>query len=329
MTLSDQIVLVTGAGGFIGSHLTEALVKAGARTRAFVHYNSHGTWGHLDGLPSDVLNDVEVIMGDVRDAERVRQAVKSCRAVFHLAALIGIPYSYLAPRSYLQTNIEGTLNVLSACLEHGVERLLHTSTSEVYGTPGYIPIDEAHPQKAQSPYAATKLAADQLALSYHATFDLPVVVIRPFNTYGPRQSARAVIPTIIAQALLGQRIDLGAADTVRDFLYVADNVRGYLAAAGAPHVSGEVVQLATGSGVAVARVVELVGQILGQRLEINSDAKRQRPGRSEVRQLIGSSHKARTALDWTPQVDLESGLRQTIEWIDAHQADYRLGHYAI
>jgi NAD dependent epimerase/dehydratase len=329
MKLANQTVLVTGAGGFIGSHLTEALVRAGARVRALVHYNSQGTWGHLDAAPADVLRELEVIVGDIRDADRVRQAVKSCGAVFHLAALIGIPYSYLAPQSYLQTNVEGTLNVMGACLEQGVERLVHTSTSEVYGTPQYVPIDEAHPLNAQSPYAATKVAADQLALSYHVSFDLNVVVVRPFNTYGPRQSARAVIPTIIAQAVAGEPIALGAADTVRDFLFVADNVRGYLAAAETANAAGEVVQLGTGAAVSIGRVVEMVGQIVGRKLQINTDAKRQRPAKSEVRQLVCLPAKARALLNWEPQVDLETGLRMTVDWINAHQGDYRVGHYAV
>jgi len=327
--LSGQTVLVTGAGGFIGSHLTEALVRAGARTRAFVHYNSRESWGHLDRLPTEVRGQVEVIAGDVRDAARVRQAVSSCRVVFHLAALIGIPYSYLATQSYLQTNVEGTLNVLEACRECGVDTLLHTSTSEVYGTPQTVPIDETQAPRAQSPYAATKLAADQLALSYHASFDVPVVVIRPFNTYGPRQSARAIIPAIIAQALAGDRVALGATDTVRDFLFVADTVRGYLVAADCDRARGEVIQLGTGHGTAIAGIVERVGQILGRKLEIHTETARCRPGKSEVRHLLCSPAKAASLLGWQPQVNLETGLRRTIDWIDAHRADYRAGHYSI
>ncbi|MCE9553381.1 MAG: SDR family NAD(P)-dependent oxidoreductase [Planctomycetes bacterium] len=329
MKIANQAVLVTGAGGFIGSHLTEALVRAGARTRALVNYNSRGTWGHLDSLHEEVRSQIEVIVGDVRDAGRVRQAVASCEVVFHLAALIGIPYSYRAAQSYLQTNVEGTLNVLSACLESGVERLIHTSTSEVYGTPQYTPIDEAHRLNAQSPYAATKLAADQLALSFHASFDLPVVVVRPFNTYGPRQSARGVIPTIIAQALAGGPITLGSTDTVRDFLFVSDNVRGYLAASEAADGCGEVVQLGTGTGTSIAEVVELVGRIVGRPLEITTSADRRRPEKSEVRTLICCPGKALKLLNWQPQVNLESGLRQTCQWIDAHRDDYRRDHYAV
>lgn len=329
MSLANHTVLVTGAGGFIGSHLAEALVRAGANTRAFVHYNSRESRGHLDALPSDIQQSLEIISGDVRDSQRVQQAVDSCQVVFHLAALIGIPYSYLAPQSYVQTNIEGTLNVLEACREAGVERLLHTSTSEVYGTPQYTPIDEAHPLKAQSPYAATKLAADQLALSYHASFGLPVVVVRPFNTYGPRQSARAVIPTIIAQALAGDRVALGSTDTVRDFLYVSDNVGGYLAAADSTEGLGEVVQLGTGAAVSIGQVVELVGQLLDRELTIAPDAQRKRPEKSEVRELVCKADKAAALFGWRPQVSLESGLRKSIEWIDAHRAEYRREHYSV
>jgi len=329
MTLAGKTVLVTGAGGFIGSHLTEALVRAGAKVRALVHYNSRESWGQLDRLPPEVLREVEVMTGDIRDSERVRQAVDSRQIVFHLAALIGIPYSYLAPRSYLQTNVEGTLNVLEACHQRGVERLLHTSTSEVYGTPQTVPISETHVMHAQSPYAASKAAADQLALSYHATFELPIAVIRPFNTYGPRQSARAVIATIITQALAGNQVVLGSTDTTRDFLFVADTVNGYLAASEATNVCGEVIQLGTGLGTRIAEVVTWVEKILGRRLEVAMDPHRQRPAKSEVRQLISSAAKAKELLHWTPQVELETGLRQTIKWIDAHRADYRVGQYSV
>ena len=329
MTVAGKNVLATGAGGFIGSHLTEALVRAGAHVRALDHYNSRGSWGQLDRLHRDVRSEVEVILGDVRDGERMRQVVDSRQIVFHLAALIGIPYSYLAPRSYLQTNVEGTLNVLEACREKGVERLLHTSTSEVYGTPQTVPIHETHALHAQSPYAASKAAADQLALSYHATFDLPVAVLRPFNTYGPRQSARAVIPTIIAQALAGNRVALGSTDTIRDFLYVADTVRGYLAASEALDACGEVIQLGTGLGTKISEVVALVETILGRKVVVATDSHRHRPGKSEVRQLICSPAKAGAVLNWRPEVDLETGLRQTVEWIDAHQADYRADQYSV
>ena len=327
MTIANQTVLVTGAGGFIGSHLTEAVVRAGARTRALVHYNSRQSIGHLRHLPSEVRANLEIIFGDIRDPLLVHEACKSCDIVFHLAALIGIPYSYAAPESYLQTNIQGTLNVLNACRAQQVARLLHTSTSEVYGTPQQVPIDESHRLFAQSPYAATKIAADQLALSYHASFDLPVVVARPFNTYGPRQSLRAVIPTIIAQALAGDMISLGSTSTVRDFLFVSDNVAGYLAAANAENVLGEVIQLGTGIGHSIAHIVQAVGKIVARPLAIRADSERTRPNRSEVERLVCSPAKAKSLLGWQPEVDFEAGLQQTFDWIDAHRDDYAADRY--
>ena len=329
MSLQGRKVLVTGAGGFIASHLVEALVQAGARTRALVHYNSRGDWGHLKSLDKDLLASVEVVLGDIRDPSMVRQTVGGCQVVFHLAALIGIPYSYHAPQSYLETNIAGTLNVLQACRDCGVERLLQTSTSEVYGTAQYTPIDELHPLHAQSPYAATKIGSDQLAYSYFAAFGLPVVIVRPFNTFGPRQSARAVIPTVITQALAGDQIRLGNTRPVRDFLYVADNARGFMAAAEASEILGEVVNLGTGRGVTVGHVVELIGRLLGRELQVVSSEDRNRPERSEVFELICSAEKAAQRMDWRAKVSLEDGLAQTIAWIRDHRDDYRPDRYAI
>lgn len=328
MTLAGKRVLVTGAGGFVGSHLTEALVRSGARTRALVNYHSQGSHGYLDQMAGDVLDEVEIISGDIRDFQRVRQAVDACDIVFHLAALIGIPYSNLAPASYVQVNVEGTLHVLTACREAGVANLVHTSTSEVYGTPQHVPIEETHRLHAQSPYAATKIAADQLALSFHAAYDVPVTIVRPFNTYGPRQSARAVIPTIIAQALCGGSIRLGNTDTVRDFLYVSDSVEGYLAAARSP-AAGQVVQLGTGTGVSISDVVDRVASIVGRELEVVCDLQRRRSDSSEVRQLICCADKACALLGWRPRIDLDQGLRRTIEWIEAHQTEYRVSQYCI
>jgi NAD dependent epimerase/dehydratase len=329
MSLQGRDVLVTGAGGFIASHLVEALVRAGARTRALVHYNSRSDWGHLKSLDKDLLSSVEVVLGDVRDPSMVRQAVGGCQVVFHLAALIGIPYSYHAPQSYLETNIAGTLNVLQACRDCGVERLLQTSTSEVYGTAQYTPIDELHPLHAQSPYAATKIGSDQLAYSYFAAFGLPVVIVRPFNTYGPRQSARAVIPTVITQALAGDEVRLGNTRPVRDFLYVADNARGFMAAAEASDIVGEVVNLGTGRGVTVGQVVELIGRLLGRELHVVSSEDRNRPERSEVFELICSAEKAAQRMNWRAKMSLEDGLAQTIAWIREHREDYRADRYAI
>lgn len=321
--------LVTGAGGFIGSHLVEALIRAGSRVRALVHYNSAGRRGHLDDLPADVLGAVEIVAGDVADSACVHAAVRGCDQVFHLAALIGIPYSYRAPESYVRTNIGGTLNVLEACRDAGVSRLIHTSTSEVYGSPESIPIAESHRLHAQSPYAATKSAADMLALSYHASFRLPVTVIRPFNTYGPRQSARAVIPTIITQALATGSVTLGSTDTVRDFLFVADTVRGYLAAAATPGVDGTVIQLGTGVGTPIADVVQLVGTLLGRPLDIATDPQRVRPAASEVDRLICNADRARQLLGWTAQTDLRTGLARTIDWIRDHTGRYRTEEYSV
>ena len=321
--------LVTGAGGFIGSHLVEAIVRAGTRVRALVHYNSAGTRGHLDGLPRDVVDAVEIVAGDIADAACVQAVVRGCDRVYHLAALIGIPYSYRAPQSYVRTNIGGTLNVLDACRDAGVERLVHTSTSEVYGSPQSIPIDESHRLRAQSPYAATKSAADLLALSYHASFRLPVTVIRPFNTYGPRQSARAVIPTVIMQAITTGRVMLGSTGTVRDFLFVEDTVRGYLAASTAGGVEGEVIQLGTGLGTPIAALVEAVAAILGQRLEVAADPRRVRPEASEVDRLVCNADRARRLLHWSPTVDLSTGLTRTVDWIRSHAERYRPEEYAV
>lgn len=321
--------LVTGAGGFIGSHLVEALVRAGMRVRALVHYNSAGRRGHLDDLPPDVLADVDMIAGDIADTACLHTAVRGCDHVFHLAALIGIPYSYRAAESYVRTNVSGTLNVLEACRAEGVARLVHTSTSEVYGSPESVPIDELHRIKPQSPYAATKASADLLALSYRASFELPVVVVRPFNTYGPRQSARAVIPTIITQALATGRVRLGSTDTLRDFLFVSDTAAGFHAAATAAHAEGEVIQLGTGAATSIMGIVEAVGEILGRPLTIETDHARVRPSASEVDRLLCNAEKAKRVLGWTPQVPLAEGLARTIEWIRSHTDRYRPEEYAV
>lgn len=322
-------VLVTGAGGFIGSHLTEALVKAGARTRALVHYNARGHRGHLELLEPTVRDQLEIVAGDVTDAVQMRELVAGCDVVFHLAALIAIPYSYQAVGSYLAANVAGTYNVLEACRAAAVGRLVHTSTSEVYGTAQYVPIDERHPLNAQSPYAATKIAADQLAASYHAAFGLPVVTLRPFNNFGPRQSARAVIPAMITQALDGERVELGSLEPVRDFLFVADTVQAYLAAATAEDVCGKVYNLGTGRGVSIGQIAEFVGQIVGKRLTIECSAQRRRPAASEVLRLVCSAQRAADELNWRPEVSLENGLERTVRWIDAHRQQYRPGQYAI
>jgi dTDP-glucose 4,6-dehydratase len=335
-TLKGKTVLVTGADGFIGSHLTERLVAEGANVRAFVYYNSFGHWGWLDQVPADTRNAVEVLMGDVRDAERVRQAVDGTEVVLHLAALIGIPYSYVAARSYVDTNVHGTLNVLEAARASGVERVVHTSTSEVYGTAQYVPIDETHPLNAQSPYAASKIAADQMALSYHRSFELPVAVVRPFNTYGPRQSIRAVIPTIIAQVVSGRkRIELGNLTPTRDFNFVGDIAGGFVAAATAERAVGEVVNLGSNFEVSIARTAELIGEVLDRPVETAVDENRIRPDASEVDRLWAANAKAAETLGWRPDHAGEDGLRRGLEvtarWFadPENLASYRDRFYAV
>lgn len=322
-------VLVTGAAGFIGSHLVELLVREGCTVRCFVHYNSSGRWPHLEQLPGEVRSTLEIVPGDIADAGSVSKAVAGCEWVLHLAALIGIPYSYVAPASYVQTNIVGTLNVLDACRAHQVERLVHTSTSETYGSAQYVPIDEKHPMVGQSPYSATKIGADKLAESYWLSFKTPVTTVRPFNTYGPRQSQRAIIPTIITQALGGGVLKLGNLDPVRDLTFVTDTARGFLAAARAPQAVGEVINLGVGQGPSVRDLVEKIGKLLGRSLEVEQDAARIRPQGSEVVRLISNNQKANRLTGWAPQVDLETGLAATIEHIRNYSQDYPLRGYVI
>lgn len=329
MTLAGRKVLITGAAGFIGSHLTELLVNEGAKIRAVVHYNGRGDLGNLAFLEPSVARELEVVLSDVRDRTAMRKAVEGCDVVFHLAALIGIPYSYQAPQSYVDVNIVGTLNLLEACRDVGVARMVHTSTSETYGTAQYVPIDEKHPLHAQSPYAATKVAADQLAYSYFASFGTPVVTVRPFNTYGPRQSARAVIPTIISQALAGDQLKLGSLTPVRDFLFVRDTARGFMAAATSSGVLGEVINLGTGAGVTVGDVVNRVATQLGKKLNVTTSDDRVRPEKSEVLQLLCSADKAKRLMGWTPTIDLDAGLAETIAYIEQHQDRYRPTQYAV
>lgn len=319
MTLDDIRVLVTGADGFIGSHLTEALVRRGCRVRAMVMYNSFGFRGWLEDLPRDIAEQIEVVAGDVRDPHAVRELMKGCDVVFHLAALIAIPYSYLAPDSYIDTNVRGTLNVLQAARDLQVARVVHTSTSEVYGTALRVPIDENHPLQGQSPYSASKIGADQLALSFYCSFDTPVSLIRPFNTYGPRQSARAVIPSIILQLAQGaSQLRLGALHPTRDFSYVDDTVVGFMRLAECDAALGEVVNIGSGFEVSIGDTVALIAELMGTSVEVVSDEQRLRPAASEVERLWADVAKAKALMDHAPtHSGLEGfrhGLEKTIEW---------------
>jgi len=327
MDWSHQSVLVTGAGGFIGSHLAEELARLGARTRALVRYNSSGLWGWLDSSP--LKDEIEVVQGDVRDYESVRRAINGVDVIFHLAALIGIPYSYQAPRSYVQTNVEGALNVLQAALDAGGTRVIHTSTSEVYGTARNVPIGEDHPLQAQSPYSASKIAADKMAEAFHVSFGLPVVVLRPFNTYGPRQSARAVIPTIISQVLQGSTVRLGNLEPTRDFNYVDDTVQGFILAAESPAAVGEVINVGSGSEISIGDLARLIGSLVGSEARIVAEDQRVRPEGSEVERLCADNRKARRLLGWESAVPLEEGLKRTIEWVLGNMSKYRQGVYAV
>ena len=323
-------VFVTGAGGFIGSHLVEALVDAGANVRALVRYTSRGSWGHLEQLTPEMRNSLEVVLGDVRDAQFMRRQINGCAVVFHLAALIGIPYSYEASESYVDTNVRGALNILQAARETGAERVVVTSTSEVYGTARHTPIDENHPLQAQSPYSASKIAADKLAESYHLSFGLPVVTVRPFNTYGPRQSARAVIPTIVSQLLAGaDRLHLGSLDPVRDLVYVEDTARGFLRAGIVHEAVGQVINLGTGQGISVGDLARLIMKVVGREVPIVEEQERVRPETSEVRLLLANAELARRVLGWKPEVTLSEGLRRVVEYIGGNIGAYRVGSYAV
>jgi NAD dependent epimerase/dehydratase len=326
----DLRVLVTGAGGFVGSHLVEALVGAGAHVKALVRYTSRGSWGHLEQVTPEVQHSIKVVLGDVRDAQFIRHHVRGFDVVFHLAALIGIPYSYEASESYMDTNVRGTLNVLQAARDAAGPRVVVTSTSEVYGTAVYTPMDEKHPLQAQSPYSASKIAADKLAESYHLSFGLPVVTVRPFNTYGPRQSARAVIPTIVSQVLAGgATLRLGSLDPVRDLTYVGDTVRGFLRAGIAEQAVGQVINLGTGHGISIGELARTIMQITGRKLAIVADTDRVRPPASEVRLLVAKTERARDLLGWEPEVPLAEGLKRVVDYIGANMAAYRVGTYAV
>lgn len=332
MKLSGKRVLVTGACGFIGSHLVERLVEEGSEVRAFVCYNSFNSWGWLDRIPAEELKSVEVISGDIRDPHGVKKAVEGSEAVFHLAALIGIPYSYRSPESYIDTNIKGTLNVLQSARDSSVGRVVITSTSEVYGTARYAPMDEDHPRQAQSPYAATKIAADSLAESFVRSFCQDIVIVRPFNTYGPRQSARAIIPTIITQLLSGQReLKLGALHPTRDFVFVKDTVEGFVRIAKSGTKPGAEINIATGREISVLGLAEAIADIMGRDAEIVRDDNRIRASGSEVERLCGSVERLKELTGWSPARTLKEGLRETVEWFSAKEnlGGYKHGIYNI
>lgn len=322
--------LVTGADGFIGSHLAQELVRAGYEVRAFAFYNSFNSWGWLDTLDDDIKNSMEVLCGDIRDPNGVREALRGIDTVFHLAALIAIPFSYHSPDSYVDTNIKGTLNVLQAARDLETSRVLVTSTSEVYGTAQYVPIDEKHPYQGQSPYSATKIGADRLAESFYRAFGLPVTIVRPFNTYGPRQSARAVIPTIITQLLGGaNEIKLGSLEPTRDFNYVKDTVAGFMALAECENAVGEEVNIATGVEISIGELASELIRQLNPQAKIVCESERVRPDKSEVERLLGDNTKIKALTGWSPKYDLASGLAETIAWLRGNLERYKTGIYNI
>jgi dTDP-glucose 4,6-dehydratase len=329
-------VLITGADGFIGSHLTEIMVRRGYDVRAFVMYNSFDSWGWLDDVPADIRDNLDVVAADIRDPFAVRDAMQDCDAVLHLAALIAIPFSYRAPQAYVETNVSGTLNVLQAARDLGLSKVVHTSTSEVYGTARFVPITEEHPLQGQSPYSASKIGADQLAFSFHASFDLPVAVIRPFNTYGPRQSARAVIPTIITQIAGGaRRIKLGAVTPTRDFNYVTDTAAGFIAVLESSAAVGQVINIGSNYEISIGDTARVIAEAMGTTIEIETDEARLRPAGSEVERLWADNAKAKTLLGWQPAYGgldgFRRGLKQTAEWFmnPDNLKRYRVGRYVV
>jgi dTDP-glucose 4,6-dehydratase len=320
---------VTGAGGFIASHLVEALLRRDWRVTAFIHYNSRSSWGWLETLHRQPPPNLKVLAGDMTDPFLVREALGGCEVVFHLAALIAIPYSYHAPASYVQTNVTGTLNLAEAARKTGARRFVHTSTSEVYGTARYTPVDEEHPLQGQSPYSASKIAADKLIESFVCSYGLPAVTVRPFNTYGPRQSARAVIPNIIAQALHGNSVRLGSMDPIRDLTFVSDTVEGFIRAAEASNVTGEVINLGTGEAISIHDLAQIIFDLLGVAPVLVADPERIRPSASEVQRLVCNNGKAARLLGWRPTVSLREGLGRTIEWMRDHAELYRPEEYTV
>ena len=323
-------VIVTGADGFIGSHLTEALLEAGYNVKAFVYYNSFNNWGWLDTLPKEKLSQIEIFTGDIRDPNGVRTAMKGVDMVFHLAALIAIPFSYHSPDSYVDTNIKGTLNVLQAARDLETSRVLVTSTSEVYGTAQYVPIDEKHPFQGQSPYSATKIGADRLAESFYRSFDMPISIVRPFNTYGPRQSARAVIPTIISQLLAGkEEIKLGSLTPTRDFNFVKDTANGFIEIAKSDKTIGEEINIATQQEISIGELAQEIIDQINPKAKIICEEQRLRPEKSEVNRLLGSNEKVKRLTNWRPQYTFEQGIQETIEWMKQNMDAYKTDIYNV
>lgn len=329
MSFDGRQVLVTGAGGFIGSHLVEELVGSGARVRAFVRYTSRTDLGNLQMVPAETLASVEVVAGDLRDADAVAAATQGCDAVLHLGALIAIPYSYVHPREVVEVNVMGSLNVFEAARRHQVRRVVHVSTSEVYGTARSVPIDESHRLQGQSPYSASKIGADRVAESYWRAFGVPIVTVRPFNTYGPRQSARAVIPTIISQVLTGDEVSLGSLTPTRDFTYVRDTVRGMRLAAEKEGVEGLEINLGNGREIAIGDLVTVVQDIIGRKLPVHADERRVRPTASEVERLVADATLARSTLGWEPATSLREGLQRTVAWVEQHIDRFQPREYRI
>ncbi|MFQ5681798.1 MAG: GDP-mannose 4,6-dehydratase [Candidatus Binatia bacterium] len=329
MNWQGHKVLVTGAGGFLGSHLAEHLVALGGRVRVFVRYNSRGDMGLLGFVPAKILNEMEVVAGDLCDTDAVRKAVQGCETVFHLGAMVSIPYSYLHPREVVKANVLGTLNVLEAARSGEVGKLVHTSTSEVYGTAHHVPMDERHPLRAQSPYSASKIGADSIVESYWRTYGTPVVVLRPFNTYGPRQSARAVIPTIITQALVRSNVCLGNLNSARDFTYMTDTVAAFVAVVEADGVMGQEINIGSGSQISIGELAQRIVTLVGRPVTLSTEDGRLRPLLSEVEQLCADNRKAKQLLGWSPRIDLDVGLSRTVTWINEHLDLYQTGTYQV
>lgn len=330
MNLKGKKVLVTGSEGFIGSHLTERLVELEAEVTALVQYNSFNNWGWIDTFDNEIINNIEVVTGDIREYDNVKRIVKGKDVVFHLAALIAIPYSYLSPMAYVRTNVEGTTNVLEACKEYEVEKIIHTSTSETYGTALYVPIDEKHPMQGQSPYSASKIAADKMVESFYRSFNLPVAIIRPFNTYGPRQSARAVIPTIITQILSGiKEIKLGSLTPTRDFNYVKDTVNAFIKVAESNRTTGQVLNAGSNFEISIGDLAKTIVEIMDKEVEIICDEQRLRPDKSEVNRLWADNSKIKGLTGWQPKYSLEDGLKETIQWIENNMKYYKPDIYNV